>query len=76
MNEVNEKYLSRMLEGAEQGLEQVDMAMKQIKDQLSTMKDQREDMVTAVAELKDLLGLDEETKKPKLLVEEDDEQEA
>ena len=76
MNEVNEKYLSRMLEGAEQGLEQVDMAMKQIKDQLSTMEDQREDMVTAVLVLKDLLGLNEETKKPKLLVEEDDEQEA
>jgi len=33
-------------------------------------------MVTAVAELKDLLGLDEETKKPELLVEEDVDQEA
>jgi CII-binding regulator of phage lambda lysogenization HflD len=72
MNEMNEKYLARMLEGAEQGLEQVDMAITQIEDQMKKMAEQREDMVTAVAELKDLLGLDEEKKKPQLLVEEAD----
>tara|TARA_R100001244_G_scaffold17732_1_gene18916 strand:+ start:380 stop:610 length:231 start_codon:yes stop_codon:yes gene_type:complete len=76
MNEMNEKYLARMLEGAEQGLEQVDMAMDQIKTQMKGMTDQRKDMVKAVKELKDLLGLDEETKKPKLLVEENVDQES
>tara|TARA_R110000787_G_scaffold243356_1_gene349267 strand:+ start:526 stop:750 length:225 start_codon:yes stop_codon:yes gene_type:complete len=72
MNELNEKYLARMLEGAEQGLDQVDMAIKQIEEQMVKMVEQREDMVVAVQELKDLLGLKgEESKTPKLLVEED-----
>ena len=60
MNKLNEKYLARMLEGAEQGLEQVDTAVEQINVQLEGMMEQREEMVTAVAELKDLLGLEEE----------------
>jgi len=60
MNELNEKYLSRMLEGAEQGLAQVDTAVEQINTQLEGMMEQKEEMITAVAELKDLLGLDEE----------------
>ena len=77
MNELNEKYLARMLEGAEQGLDQVDMAIKQIEEQMVKMVEQREEMVVAVQELKDLLGLKgEESKTPKLLVEEDANQEA
>jgi|TARA_R110002124_G_scaffold137609_1_gene300480 chorismate mutase len=77
MNKVNEKYLARMLEGAEQGLDQVDMGIKQIEEQLVKMVEQREEMVTAVSELKELLGLDkEEAKTPHLLVEEDATQEA
>jgi uncharacterized protein YhaN len=76
MNEMNEKYLARMLEGAEQGLDQVEMAIQQITEQLGKMEDQRDEMNTAVMELKDLLGLEEETKKPELLVEEDGEQES
>ena len=69
MNELNEKYLARMLEGAEQGLDQVDMTIKQIEDQMGKMIEQREEMVTAVSELKELLGLDkEEAKTPELLV--------
>ena len=77
MNKVNEKYLSRMLEGAEQGLVQVDAAIKQIEGQMTQMAEQREEMVTAVTELKDLLGLEEEeAKTPELLVEEDAIQEA
>jgi chorismate mutase len=63
MNELNEKYLARMLEGAEQGLEQVDTAVEQINAQLEGMMEQRQEMVTAVAELKDLLGLEEEPEK-------------
>jgi len=76
MNEMNEKYLARMLEGAEQGLDQVEMAIQQINEQLGKMEDQRDEMNTAVLELKDLLGLEEETKKPELLVEEDDDQDS
>jgi|TARA_A100000172_G_scaffold73170_1_gene54612 chorismate mutase len=60
MNELNEKYLARMLEGAEQGLDQVDTAVEQINGQLEAMMEQREEMVTAVAELKELLGLEDE----------------
>ena len=71
MNELNEKYLARMLEGAESGLDQVEMAIQQINEQLGKMEEQRDEMSTAVMELKDLLSLEEETKKPKLLVEED-----
>ncbi len=75
MNEMNEKYLARMLEGAEQGLDQVEMAIEQIKDQLGKMEDQREEMNTAVMELKELLGLEEEEATPELLVEEDSDEE-
>ena len=71
MNEINEKYLARMLEGAEQGLDQVDQAVQQINTQLGNMEEQREEMEEAVRELKGLLGLDEETKKPELLVEDE-----
>ena len=75
MNEMNEKYLARMLEGAEQGLDQVEMAIEQIKDQLGKMEDQRDEMNTAVMELKELLGLEEEEATPELLVEEDSDEE-
>jgi hypothetical protein len=75
MNEMNEKYLARMLEGAEQGLDQVEMAIQQINDQLGKMEDQREEMNTAVMELKELLGLEEEEATPELLVEEDSDEE-
>ena len=60
MNEINEKYLARMLEGAEQGLKQVDQQIDQLNTQLTAMTEQRQDMVTAIAELKVLLKLDEE----------------
>jgi ABC-type transporter Mla subunit MlaD len=60
MTEVTEKYLARMLEGAEQGLAQVEAAIDQINDQLTKMHDQRDELNTAVTELKDLLGLEEE----------------
>ena len=69
MNKLNEKYLARMLEGAEQGLDQVEMAMEQINDQLEKMEEQKVEMSSAVTELKELLGLEEERSKPELLVE-------
>ena len=70
MNETNEKYLARLLEGAEQGLQQVEQAIEQINTQLGTMQEQRDEMEVAVKELKELLGLEEEKKRPQLLVEE------
>ena len=60
MNDVTQKYLARMLEGAEQGLEQVNATMPQINAQVEQMEEQKKEMETAVAELKDLLGLTEE----------------
>ena len=60
MNEINEKYLSRMLEGAEQGITQIDQQIDQLNTQLTAMTEQRQDMVTAIVELKVLLKLDEE----------------
>jgi len=60
MNEMNEKYLARMLEGAENGIQQVDMAIDQLEKQREEMVAQREDMVTAVDEIRGLLGLEGE----------------
>ena len=71
MDKTNEKYLAKMLEGAEMGLSQVDSAIEQMEGQIKQMHEQKEEMVTAVSELKDLLGLEEEESKPELLVEED-----
>lgn len=69
MNEINEKYLARMLEGAEQGLSQVESGITQMEDQMGKMLEQKEEMVTAIDELKELLGLSkEESKTPELLV--------
>ena len=60
MDEITEKYLARMLEGAENGIKQVDVAMQQLEQQRAAMIEQREDMVASSAELRGLLGLDEE----------------
>jgi len=60
MNELTEKYLSRMLEGAEAGMAQVEATMEQIKAQLTNMEEQKDEMVTAIADLKSLLGLEDE----------------
>ena len=76
MNEITEKYLARMLEGAEQGLSQLYMAVQQINGQLENMADQREEMEEAVRELKELLGLEDEVQKPELLVEDNVDQQA
>lgn len=72
MKELNDKYIARMLEGAEQGLSQVDAAIEQLREQLSQMEEQREEMLVAQSELKQLLGLSEEASEetPELLVEE------
>jgi len=74
MDEMTEKYLSRMLEGAEGGLKQVEAAVEGAEQQMEMMQEQKEEMVTAIAELKGLLGLEDEDEAPELkLVEEDSE---
>ena len=74
MNELTEKYLARMLEGAEAGMNQVETAMEQIHQQLKGMEDQKTEMVTAIADIKSLLGLEDEEETPALkLVKEDNE---
>jgi len=74
MDEMTEKYLSRMLEGAEGGLKQVEAAIESADQQREMMQEQKDEMVTAIAELKDLLGLEEEDEAPALkLVEEESE---
>jgi len=74
MDEMTEKYLSRMLEGAEGGLKQVEAAIEGAGQQMEMMQEQKEEMVTAIAELKGLLGLEDEDEAPELkLVEEDSE---
>jgi len=60
MKELTEKYLAKMLEGAENGLSQMDTALEQVNGQLDAMQSQRQEMLTAVEELKGLLGLSEE----------------
>jgi|TARA_A100000172_G_scaffold46213_1_gene28599 chorismate mutase len=59
MNDINEKYLTRMLDSAKQGLHQVDEAIDAINKQLSQMQEQREEMEDAVAEISGLLGITE-----------------
>jgi len=60
MDKVTEKYLAKMLEGAENGLSQMETALEQVNSQLDAMEAQRQEMITAVFELKELLGLSEE----------------
>ena len=60
MDKVTEKYLAKMLEGVENGLSQVETALEQVNSQLDAMEAQRQEMTTAVFELKELLGLSEE----------------
>ena len=59
MTEVNmqEKYLAQMLEGAEQGLEQMENALKQIEAQRETVMKRKKELETVICDLKMLLGL-------------------
>jgi uncharacterized protein YhaN len=74
-NEVTEKYLAQMLEGYENHYAQMEQAVEGMEAQLSEAKKQREEVETHIKELKDLLGLGEESETPKLkLVPEVDEE--
>ena len=60
MNDIEQKHLTRMLEGTKVGLAQLDEAITMAEDQLSSMQDQRKEMQEAVEELSALLGVTEE----------------
>ena len=62
MTEVNmqEKYLAQMLEGAEQGLNQMETALEQIKAQQENITKRRDELKTVVIDLRKLLGLGDE----------------
>ena len=55
MNDLNKKYLERMLEGCISGLEQVNQTMEQMQAQMDQMIQQKEEMETGKADLEKLL---------------------
>jgi len=59
MTEVNmqEKYLAQMLEGAEQGIEQMTTALQQIEAQRDNVIKRKTELEKVAADLKILLGL-------------------
>jgi chaperonin cofactor prefoldin len=60
MEETTEKYLATMLEGYEKNMEPLAQTIAQMENQLQSLVDQRDQMETSIAELKELLGLDGE----------------
>jgi uncharacterized protein YhaN len=64
MDETTEKYLSQMLEGYERNITQIDTALEQMAEQLKGAEDQKETMLTAIEDLRGLLGLSEEEEDP------------
>jgi ribosome-associated translation inhibitor RaiA len=61
MDKLAEKYLASALEGAEQAQAQIDNAIEQLEAQLEKMKEQRSEVAEAVVDLKQVLGLEEES---------------
>ena len=59
IDDINEKYLSRVLESATNGLEQAEEALRQLDAQRESVVAQKEEMEDAVSELTELLGLNE-----------------
>ena len=59
-----ESFLSTLLEGYETNLTNITQFIEQNETQLNGAKAQRDEIVEKIAELKDLLGIDEETEAP------------
>ena len=59
----SEKYLSQMLEGYESGIEGVDNYIKETASSLEKAKEQKQEMLDSITEIKLELGLEAETKK-------------
>jgi len=62
MSEISDKYLAQMLEGYENNLEGITKAIEQMETQMQNAKENREDMLTTISELKEDLGISEEDK--------------
>ena len=60
MEKLAEKYLASALEGAVQAQNQSDNAIQQLEAQLKKMQQQRSEVVEAIVDLKQVLGLEEE----------------
>ena len=60
MNELAESYLARALEGAEQAQQQLTQARAQMEAQMENLTAQEAEVNKSVAELKEILGLEDE----------------
>ena len=61
MTNTSEKYLAQMLEGYENGIEGVDNYITETTDALKKAREQRQEMLDAIDEIKRELGLGDET---------------
>ena len=68
-----ETFLALMLEGYETNLKNVDQFIEQNELQVNGAKTQRDEIVQNISELKDMLGLSEETETPSLEIVKDEE---
>ena len=66
-----EGFMAVMLEGYEGSLTNITQYIDQTTEQLDGAIAQRDEIIGKIAELKDLLGLDEEAESPKLELVED-----
>jgi len=57
MDKLAKTYLEKMLKGCEQNIEQITEALKNVENQVDQMQKQKEEMETASADLKKVLGI-------------------
>ena len=60
MSDVMEKYVAKALEGYEQNFQGISEAITQMESQLEAYKAQKVEMEEGIAEMKEVLGLDDE----------------
>ena len=60
LTDTGSKHLAVMLEGYEKGLEGVNEFIENTSKQVDTAREQRQEILDNIAELKELLGLEEE----------------
>ena len=65
MDKMTEKYVAKALEGYEQNYEGITEAIEKMEAQLVSYREHQEQMLEGITEMKELLGLDEETEKTK-----------
>jgi hypothetical protein len=65
MTTTSEKYLAQMLEGYENGIQGIDNYISETATALEKAKEQKQDMLDAITEIKQELGLKEETEADK-----------